>query len=92
MFIGVVKTKNIESECAFFRSWWQLNGCLGVPLYKLYKRNNRQAEWRSGEVILNEDDVANSGVEGRLNDSTLEERASLLQSKYNSSYKPAGSR
>merc|ERR1711974_517813 len=31
------------------------------------------------------------GVEGRLSDSTLEERASVLQSKYNSSYKPAGS-
>ena len=26
-----------------FRSWWQLNGCVGVPLYKIYKRNT---EWR----------------------------------------------
>jgi hypothetical protein len=27
-----------------FRSWWQLNGCLGVPLYKIYRRKN---EWRT---------------------------------------------
>ncbi|XP_040575951.1 uncharacterized protein [Lepeophtheirus salmonis] len=26
-----------------FRSWWQLNGYVGVPLYKIYKRNT---EWR----------------------------------------------
>ena len=30
-----------------FRSWWQLNGCVGVPLYKLYKRNN---EWKNTVV------------------------------------------
>ena len=27
-----------------FRSWWQLNGCVGVPLYRLYKRNT---EWKN---------------------------------------------
>ena len=27
-----------------FRSWWQLNGCIGVPLYKLYRRNT---EWKN---------------------------------------------
>ena len=64
-----------------FRSWWQLNGCVGVPLYRLYKRNT---EWRSGEVVMNEDDE--QAVEGRLNDSSLEERASILQAKYKSNY------
>ena len=28
----------------FCRSWWQLNGCVGVPLYKIYRRST---EWRS---------------------------------------------
>ena len=28
-----------------FRSWWQLNGLLGVPLYKI---NNRKEIWNSG--------------------------------------------
>jgi len=78
-----------------FRSWWQLNGCLGVPLYKLYKRNT---EWRTGEVILNNDDPDSNGcgdsngVEGRLNDSSLEERASVLQAKYNSNYNTTNSK
>ncbi|XP_059096418.1 putative uncharacterized protein DDB_G0277255 [Tigriopus californicus] len=27
-----------------FRSWWQLNGCGGVPLYKLYRR---KTDWRT---------------------------------------------
>ena len=27
-----------------FRSWWQLNGCVGVPLYRLYRRNT---EWKN---------------------------------------------
>lgn len=27
-----------------FRSWWQLNGCVGVPVYKIYRRKN---EWRT---------------------------------------------
>ena len=35
-----------------FRSWWQLNGCVGVPLYKLYKRNT---EWKNTAVIPNGD-------------------------------------
>ena len=68
-----------------------MNGCLGVPLYKLYKRNT---EWRTGEVILNDNDdnTDNHGVEGRLNDSSLEERAAILQAKYNSNYSSAGGR
>jgi len=32
-----------------FRSWWQLNGCLGVPLYKIYRRKN---EWRTEGPII----------------------------------------
>ena len=27
-----------------FRSWWQLNGLVGVPLYRIYKRKN---DWKS---------------------------------------------
>ena len=27
-----------------FRSWWQSNGLVGVPLYRIYKRKN---EWKS---------------------------------------------
>lgn len=27
-----------------FRSWWQLNGCVGVPLYKVYRR---KTNWRT---------------------------------------------
>ena len=31
-----------------FRSWWQLNGLVGVPLYRIYKRKK---DWKSGGPI-----------------------------------------
>ena len=35
---------NLLTILTFDRSWWQLNGCVGVPLYKIYRRST---EWRS---------------------------------------------
>ena len=31
-----------------FRSWWQLNGLVGVPLYRIYKR---KSDWKCGGPI-----------------------------------------
>lgn len=42
-----------------FRSWWQLNGCVGVPLYKIYKRNT---EWRKEVAPLTEDESNNNDI------------------------------
>ncbi len=42
-----------------FRSWWQLNGCVGVPLYKIYKRNTA---WRREVAPLTEDELNNNEV------------------------------
>ena len=37
----------LESLPLHHRSWWQLNGCVGVPLYKIYRRADKVVEWRS---------------------------------------------
>ena len=37
-----------------FRSWWQLNGCIGVPLYKIYKR---KSAWNKQVGELSEDQL-----------------------------------
>jgi hypothetical protein len=42
-----------------FRCWWQLNGCVGVPLYKVYKRNS---EWRRQVAPLTEDELNNNEI------------------------------
>lgn len=44
-----------------FRSWWQLNGCVGVPLYKIYRRNT---QWKS--VISDEERRAKAEAEEAL--------------------------
>lgn len=76
-------------------SWWQLNGCVGVPLYKLYPRKNR---WRTEGPILDEEFVARMNesnsptISSRLSSTSspsspsttapLEERAAVLAEKY----------
>jgi hypothetical protein len=42
-----------------FRSWWQLNGHVGVPLYKIYPRNS---EWRYEIGALESDDENIEGL------------------------------
>ncbi len=42
-----------------FRSWWQLNGCVGVPLYRLYRR---KAQWRTEVAPLSQDELNNNDI------------------------------
>lgn len=63
-----------------FRSWWQLNGCLGVPLYRLYKRNTN---WKSGGPIEPSPDD-NSDKQPEV--ASIVDRAAQLAEKYNFQY------
>lgn len=67
-----------------FRSWWQLNGLVGVPLYRIYKR---KSDWKSGGPI--EPATEPDGVNGKSADSnalSIVEKAAALAEKYSTQY------
>ena len=66
-----------------FRSWWQLNGLMGVPLYRIYKRKN---DWKSGGPIEPATDP--NEMEPKSESSTLSivEKAAALAEKYSTQY------
>ena len=72
-----------------FRSWWQLNGLVGVPLYRIYKRKN---DWKSGgpiEPATDPNDINNessAGVVGGSNTLSIVEKAAALAEKYSTQY------
>ena len=73
-----------------FRSWWQLNGLVGVPLYRIYKRKN---DWKSGgpiEPATDPNDINNESLAGVVGEgkSTLSivEKAAALAEKYSTQY------
>jgi len=57
-----------------FRSWWQVMGCVGVPLYKIYPR---KTQWRTVRPVEVEEDNKLS-----RNDSVDDMIAQVLNKKY----------
>ena len=68
-----------------FRSWWQLNGLVGVPLYRIYKRKN---DWKSGGPIepATDPNEMNENTIGSSNTLSIVEKAAALAEKYSSQY------
>ena len=63
-----------------FRSWWQLNGLVGVPLYRLYKRKN---DWKSGGPI---EPTMDPDTEKSIETQSIVEKAAEMAEKYSSKY------
>jgi len=64
-----------------FRSWWQLNGLVGVPLYRIYKR---KSDWKCGGPIEPAEDP---DTENSINALSIVEKAAALAEKYSTQYK-----
>lgn len=43
-----------------FRGWWQVTGCVGVPLYRIYPR---KTEWRTEKPPVQEENIGKSSLE-----------------------------
>jgi len=67
-----------------FRSWWQLNGLVGVPLYRIYQR---KSDWKSGGPIEPATDPDSGDQPGSTNALSIVEKAAALAEKYSTQYK-----
>ena len=61
--------------CCNYRTWWQVMGCTGVPLYKIYQR---KTQWRT-ERPPEAPEAAESGLV--RNDSVDDMIAQVLKKK-----------
>ena len=66
-----------------FRSWWQLNGLVGVPLYRIYKRKN---DWKSGGPIEPATDPDEMEAKNESSALSIVEKAAALAEKYSTQY------
>jgi len=68
-----------------FRSWWQLNGLVGVPLYRVYQR---KSDWKCGGPIEPTTTEPDDNVGKQHADaSSIVEKAAALAEKYSTQYK-----
>jgi hypothetical protein len=65
---------------ATFRDWWQLNGLVGVPLYRIYKRKN---DWKSGGPI---EPSTDENADKQPDTKSIVDKAAALAEKYSSTY------
>ena len=61
-----------------FRSWWQLNGLVGVPLYRIYQR---KSDWKCGGPI---EPATDPDVDKQPDALSIVEKAAALAEKYRS--------
>ena len=61
-----------------FRSWWQLNGLVGVPLYRIYQR---KSDWKCGGPI---EPATDPDADKQPDALSIVEKAAALAEKYRS--------